>query len=62
MFDWLTPDESQALLLSLRVSLVAVFAALPFAFAAALLLSRRIRGINQGTHFGGSGIDSLCLT
>src|ERR1700753_1629202 len=40
MFDWLTPDESQALLLSLRVSLVAVFAALPFAFAAALLLSR----------------------
>jgi molybdate transport system permease protein len=40
MFDWLTPEESQALLLSLRISLVAVFAALPFAFAAALLLSR----------------------
>jgi molybdate transport system permease protein len=36
----LTPDESEALLLSLRVSSVAVFAALPFAFAAALLLAR----------------------
>jgi molybdate transport system permease protein len=40
MFDWLTPEESQALLLSLRISLVAVFAALPFAFAVALFLSR----------------------
>ena len=36
----LTPAESEALLLSLRVSFVAVFAALPFAFAAALLLAR----------------------
>ena len=37
----LTPAESEALLLSLRVSSVAVFAALPLAFAAALLLARR---------------------
>ncbi|HUO89857.1 MAG TPA: molybdate ABC transporter permease subunit [Rhizomicrobium sp.] len=36
----LTPAESEALLLSLRVSSVAVFGALPFAFAAALLLAR----------------------
>ena len=36
----LTPAESEALLLSLRVSAVAVFGALPFAFAAALLLAR----------------------
>ena len=36
----LTPPESEALLLSLRISAVAVFAALPFAFAAALLLAR----------------------
>ena len=36
----LTPPESEALLLSLRVSLAAVFGALPFAFAAALLLAR----------------------
>jgi molybdate transport system permease protein len=36
----LTPAESEALLLSLRVSLVAVFAALPFALAAALFLAR----------------------
>ena len=40
MTDLLTPDEAQALLLSLRVSLVAVFAAMPFAAAAALLLAR----------------------
>jgi molybdate transport system permease protein len=40
MPDLLTPDEAQALLLSLRVSFVGVFAALPFAFAAALLLAR----------------------
>ena len=40
MPDLLTPDEAQALLLSLRVALVGVFAALPFAFAAALLLAR----------------------
>ena len=39
--EWfLTPPESEALLLSLRISAVAVFAALPFAFAAALLLAR----------------------
>jgi molybdate transport system permease protein len=40
MSDLLTPDEAQALLLSLRVSFVGVFAALPFAFAAALFLAR----------------------
>jgi molybdate transport system permease protein len=39
--DWaLSPAESEALLLSLRVSAVAVLAALPFAFAAALALAR----------------------
>jgi molybdate transport system permease protein len=36
----LTPDETEALLLSLRVSFVAVFAALPFALAVALFLAR----------------------
>ena len=36
----LTPAESQALFLSLRVSGIAVFGALPFAFALALWLSR----------------------
>ena len=36
----LTPAESQALLLSLRIASVAVFAALPFAVAVALLLTR----------------------
>ena len=40
MDAFLTPAESEALLLSLRISSVAVFAALPFAFAAALLLAR----------------------
>jgi molybdate transport system permease protein len=40
MPDLLTPVESQALLLSLRIASVAVFAALPFAVAAALLLAR----------------------
>jgi len=40
MTSFLTPAESQALLLSLRVATVAVFAALPFAVAAALLLAR----------------------
>lgn len=40
MDAFLTPDESEALLLSLRISFVAVFCALPFAFAAALLLAR----------------------
>ena len=37
----LTPAEIEALLLSLRVSLVAVLVALPFAFLVALLLARR---------------------
>jgi molybdate transport system permease protein len=41
MVLFLTPDESQALLLSLRISAVAVAGALPFAAAAALLLARR---------------------
>ena len=36
----LSPAESEALLLSLRISSVAVFAALPLAFAAALFLAR----------------------
>jgi molybdate transport system permease protein len=36
----LTPGEAEALLLSLRISSVAVFGALPFALAAALLLAR----------------------
>jgi molybdate transport system permease protein len=36
----LTPAEAEALVLSLRVSFAAVFGALPFAFAAALLLAR----------------------
>jgi molybdate transport system permease protein len=40
MPDLLTPVESQALLLSLRIASVAVFSALPFAVAAALLLAR----------------------
>jgi len=52
MAQILTPAESEALLLSLRISSVAVFAALPFAFAAALLLAR--------THFFGKTlIDGL---
>jgi molybdate transport system permease protein len=40
MTAFLTPAESQALLLSLRIASVAVFAALPLAVAVALLLSR----------------------
>ncbi len=40
MHEILSPAESQALLLSLRVSSVAVVAALPFAFATALFLAR----------------------
>ncbi|HTT99544.1 MAG TPA: molybdate ABC transporter permease subunit [Rhizomicrobium sp.] len=40
MTDLLTPAESEALLLSLRVAFVAVFAAMPLAVAAALLLAR----------------------
>ena len=40
MDAFLTPDESEALLLSLRISFVAVLGALPFAFCAALLLAR----------------------
>ena len=40
----LTPDEAQALLLSLKISSVAVAATLPFAVAAALILSRHFRG------------------
>lgn len=40
MLSFLTPAESEALLLSLRISFVAVFGALPFAFAAAVLLAR----------------------
>lgn len=41
---FLTADEIQALLLSLKVSSVAVVLALPFAAAAALILSRSFRG------------------
>ncbi|MDE2164142.1 MAG: molybdate ABC transporter permease subunit [Alphaproteobacteria bacterium] len=40
MSEILTPAESQALLLSLQVSSVAIAGALPFAFAAALFLAR----------------------
>ncbi len=40
MTNILTPEESEALLLSLRVASVAVACALPFAFATALLLAR----------------------
>lgn len=36
----LTPEESEALLLSMRVSIVAVACAFPFAFAAAILVAR----------------------
>jgi molybdate transport system permease protein len=38
--DWLTPEETTALFLSLRVSLVATVASLPFGIAVALLLAR----------------------
>lgn len=41
MSEILTPAEFEALLLSLRVSAVAVAGALPFAFAVALFLARR---------------------
>ena len=41
---FLTPDEITALLLSLKISSVAVGASLPFAAAAALLLGRRFPG------------------
>jgi molybdate transport system permease protein len=41
--SFLTPDESEALLLSLKISSVAVVAALPFAAATALSLSRSFR-------------------
>ncbi len=42
--SFLTPDESEALLLSLKVSSAAVAVALPFATATALILSRSFRG------------------
>lgn len=42
--SFLSPDESQALLLSLKISSVAVAVALPFAAATALILSRSFRG------------------
>ncbi|WP_137110893.1 molybdate ABC transporter permease subunit [Rhodobacter sp. SY28-1] len=38
--DWLSPEETTALLLSLRVSLVATLVSLPFGVAVALLLAR----------------------
>src|SRR6202044_241226 len=41
---FLTPDEGEALLLSLKISSVAVAVALPFAAATALILSRSFRG------------------
>jgi molybdate transport system permease protein len=47
----LAPAESEALLLSLRVSLVAVVCAFPFAFAAALAIARHVfpaRGLFDG--------------
>jgi molybdate transport system permease protein len=42
--SFLTPDETEALLLSLKISSVAVAVGLPFATATALILSRRFRG------------------
>ncbi len=42
--NFLTPDEITALLLSLKISSVAVGVSLPFAAAAALLLGRRFPG------------------
>ena len=41
MWDWLGPQEWQAVALSLRVSLVATLVSLPFAIAIAWLLARR---------------------
>ncbi len=41
---WLSPAETEALLLSLRVSLVGVGCALPLALAVAVVLSRRFPG------------------
>ena len=41
MTDWLSPQEWQAVALSLRVSLVATFASLPFAVGVAWLLARK---------------------
>lgn len=38
--DWLSPNETTALLLSLRVSLVATLASLPFGIIVALVLAR----------------------
>ena len=64
---FLTPDEIEALLLSLKISSVAVAAALPFAVAAALLLSRsfrrqdpagRHRASAAGAAAGGGGFHS----
>ncbi len=40
MTDWLTPDEWRAVALSLRVSLVATLASLPFGVLVALVLAR----------------------
>src|ERR1700754_3859223 len=41
---FLAPDEIEALLLSLKIASVAVAVAMPFAIAAALILSRSFRG------------------
>ena len=41
---FLTPDEIEALLLSLKIASVAVAVALPFAVATALILARSFRG------------------
>ena len=40
----LTPDEIEALLLSLKIASVAVAVAMPFAIATALVLSRNFHG------------------
>ena len=42
--QFLTPDETEALLLSLKISSIAVAVGLPFATATALILSRSFRG------------------
>ncbi|WP_027133382.1 molybdate ABC transporter permease subunit [Geminicoccus roseus] len=52
MTDWLSPDEWTAVLLSLRVSLVAMLWSLPFGLAVAMLLAR-------GRFWGRSVLDTI---
>ena len=53
---FLTPDEIEALLLSLKIASVAVAVAMPFAVATALILARSFRGktvLDVGSSTGG---------